>query len=350
MSLANKHIIAGIVRPTTPDAKRALPRAVYMKRFHVSKWKCVQDQQTKTLAVVHALVPERKLFAYCQRVQRTFLSWLPPYNKNLCSKLSLQDILDCELDCGAVYFINTVDFTGPDPSDRDYAERSCTEPTFGLQIQSYNGTVPTGRPNSWETTRAPVMDDHTRREMGLPPRLVSSATVPAAAQRPGPGSYRADGPSVSQEVIIDVDRPSVQEAIDVDGPSALQATIDASFNEPQRSTSSTPSVSIGRPTDLYTCPCCYEQTHMCVFNCGHVACENCILKSVTVSGLRRCFYCKSRWTWYRFVRMSSVSQDVICSDCAKAKMYIKPCGHASCECPNPVCSECVRGETVRLYL
>lgn len=337
MSLANKHIVAGIVRPTTPDSKRALPRAAYMKRFHVSKWKCGQHDRTKTLAVVHALVPERKLFAYCEKLQKTFLSWLPPYNKTLCSKLLLQDILDCELHRGAAYFINTVDFTGPDPRDTDYAERSSTEPTFGLQIQSYNATVPTGRPNSWETTRTPLMDDYTRREMGLPPRRGSSATVPAAVQRPEPGSYRADGPSVPQEVI------------DVDGPSVLQATIDASFNEPQPSASSTPPVSIGRATDLYTCPCCYEWTHMCVFNCGHIACENCILKSVTVSGMRRCFYCKIRWTWYRFVRMSSVSQDV-CSDCAKAKMYIKPCGHASCECPNPVCSECARGETVRLYL
>lgn len=263
------------------------------------KWKCGQDQQTKTLTVVHSLVPERKLFTYCEKLQRTFLSWLPPYYKNLCSKLLLQDILDCELDRGAVYFIHTVDFTGPNPSDVDYTERSSTEPTFALQIQSYNGTMPIRPLNStgdgfqgtsmWETTCTPHMDDSTRHEMVLPPRRGSSATVTAAVQRPEPGSYRADGlsmlqaaievdgPSVLQEV-IDVDGPSVsQEVINVDAPSVLQAAIDASFNEPQPKPSAMPPVSIRRPTDLYKCPCCYEWTHMCVFNCGHVACENCIL-------------------------------------------------------------------------
>lgn len=336
MSLANKHIITCIVRPVNPDSKRGFPVAEYMKRFHVSKWKCGQGARTKTLMVVHALVPEGNFLAYCKKLQRTFLSWLPPNNNTLCPKLSLQDILDCELDRGSVYFINTLEFTGPDPSDVDYAERSSTELTFGLQIQSYNETMPVRRPNSTghdfqdpftrETTHTPHMDDSTRRKLGLTPRRVPSATPTMPEQGPSAGSYPADEPST------------------------LQVAIEASVNEPQPTPHSTSPVSSGRPTDLYTCPCCYELTQMCVFNCGHIACENCILKSVAVSGIQRCFYCNIQWTSYRFVCMSSVSQDVICADCTKTTVYIKPCSHVSCECPTPVCLECARGETVRLYL
>lgn len=300
MSLANKHIVAGIVRAGRPDSKRGLPRASYMKRFHVSKWTHVQYNRTKkTLTVVHALVPERYLFAYCVKVKQTFLSWLPPHNNTLCSHSSLQGCLSCDLDRGAAYFINTM----------DYAERSSAELTFGLRIRSYNETVPTGRTGRWKPTHTPHMDDYTRSELGQPPRRA-----------------RVNGPSVSR------------------------ATVDASREGPQPSTSSERPVSAGRPTDLYMCRCCYEWTHVCVFNCGHIACENCILKSVKASETRRCFYCNIQWKWYRFVRMGSVSKDVICSACDKAKMYIMPCGHASCACPNPVCSKCTRGETVRLYL
>ncbi|KAL3987814.1 early B-cell factor [Sarotherodon galilaeus] len=250
MSLANKHIVTCIVRPVNPDSKRALPVAEYMKRFHVSKWKRGQGARTKTLTVVHALVPKGNLFAYCKKLQRTFLSWLPPNNNTLCPKLSLQDILDCELDRGSVYFINALEFTGPDPSDVDYAERSSTELTFGLQIQSYNKTMPVRRPNStghdfqdpftWETTHTPHMDDSTRRELGLTPRCVPSATPTMPEQGPSAGSYPADEPST------------------------LQVAIDASVNEPQPTPHSMSPVSSGRPTDLYTCPCCYELTHVCV--------------------------------------------------------------------------------------
>lgn len=161
--------------------------------------------------VVHALVPDGNLFPYCEKLQRTFLSWLPPYNKTLCPKLSLQDILDCELDRGSFYFIITVEFTGPDPSDVDYTERSSTELTFSFQIQSYNATVPVRRPNPastdfqdpfiWETTRTPHMDDPIRRELGLPPRHWPSAMLTAPEQGPPSGSYLVDEPSVLRAAI-----------------------------------------------------------------------------------------------------------------------------------------------------
>lgn len=343
-------ILAGIVQRGNPDRKHAIPVYQYVKRHHVSKGRflrSVNSDGSGTLTLIQVVIPRVYRYAYSAALVKRFQLWIKSYpSAELVEVDSIADMVRCGLTGGNnwPYVVSICDFAHSELEvDADY--------TFGAQIVRRQLPLPVmwGYVNDKYTdsiTLAEMTDYRDRnaqqlhRERAHYRRSIvrGQLEIPDINRRArtlsdivsGPLHMASDGPTIRRNPAIGVSRTPV------------------TANPRQRSISAHDKGPSGSSTRM--CFCCCEEKPMHVLNCGHVCCETCIDTNVRFTQQRLCYMCKTEWTFHRPVDSSSVLPHVVCDVCEKPRVYAMICGHATCGCPDSVCSRCNTGATVQVFM
>lgn len=379
--MSYEHVVAGLLRHVSRvDAKRMPPSATYLSRYSVDRWLNDHNGSKTMLTVIHVLIPQDKLINYTDKVKSTFQSWLSSVTQ-LVSKHSLDDLLYLTLeDHRSAFFVMTLDFT--DDTGRELS--------FERTVEQFNQSVPLypdllDGEATWKVVGRTLWDNRTSTEM--PASRSSTATSVQSediiAAHTGPlsptyeppledqptTSYTRDddddevmyinsyvvSPSDTEDDIPEQPTTSYTRDDDLITPTLPSSdTDDDTMDEYPITACTNPedvvaSVSPSTTRSVAKCTCCFNTCVLCVFDCGHIMCKNCIDASKKYN-LNTCGICRTEWKAYRPLIATSVSQTV-CGNCSTEKMYIMPCGHATCSCPDRVCHECHGTvDLVRVYV
>lgn len=319
-----EHVVAGFVRNVTKiDPKRSPPQARYLMRYCVNRWISVHDDTQQMLTVMHVLIPKTRLLEYTERLVTMFQNWLPSEFQCLTAEHSLDALLDQTLfESQSSYFIVTLDF----------ADDTGRQLSFGQAVKKHNQSVILHHPDipstqlTWKVSGRAHADADTLKEMEQPIVQSASTHTPATlTSRATPVSQSAAVAGTSRDIVA------------VTFPTAAAGTSQDTVTS--QHTPMTETNSISRDSDSYSCPVCFGTVHLCLFECGHVMCKQCIEFSKTLTDEQQCSLCRKRWNTYRVIYVDSISKK-ICSRCKKEKQYFMLCGHATCACPRPVCRRC----------
>lgn len=350
-------LLAGIVRKGDPDKKQAIPVHRYVERHHVSKGRFLRSNrvggENVTLTLIQVVIPRGHRYAYSTAIHKRFQFWIKACpSAELIEVSSIAHLLEYDLtaDNKCPYV-----FSVCESAHSDLAVDA--ENTFGAQIVRRQLTLPvmwgyvnakyTDQTTLTEITRYRELHAHEHRRLQWEQRVRSRQLMFREHVRrqveTRDATRRLSDILIRHRVGSDEPNTRSDSLVRAESP---RAPVTASPG--QRSISAHAEGSTRSAT--LVCFCCCEEKPMHALNCGHICCEACIEKNVKVTQKRFCYVCKAEWTFHRPVDASSVLPHVVCHVCDKPRVYVMICGHATCGCPNSVCSKCNTGATIRVFI
>lgn len=350
-------LLAGIVRKGNPDKKQAIPVYWYVERHHVSKGRFQRSYLiggvNATLTLIQVVIPRIYRYAYSTALLKRFQIWIKSCPlAELIEMSSIGRMLEYDVtaDNKCPYVFSVCDFAHSDLAVD-------AENTFGSQIvrrqlplpimwgyvnDKYTDVITLAEINryrdlhahehrrlQWERVRHRqfVFREYLRQQIEMREADRRARTLSDILGHHHMGS---DGTRRDSSVRVESSRAPV------------------TVNPGQRSISAHAEGSSRSATLVWYC--CCEEKPMRVLNCGHICCETCIEKNVGVTQKRLCYMCKAEWKFHRPVDTGSVLPHVVCDACNKPRVYMMICGHATCGCPDSVCSKCNTGLSIRAFI